>query len=481
MSSSSESDSNSATAPSPPVTAPAPVSISSHGLEAYHTHLVEAAKLATQLTQEQKDALETIANQMARPGRGLLAADESVPTLGKRLVAAGLVNDEETRRAYREVLFGHPEMGEYLSGAILFSETLGQKAIKDPEGRLFPALLQSKGVLPGVKVDTGLEPLGYSPRETHTTGMDDLMKRCQGFYAQGARFAKWRAVIRIDETAQLPTRACMQINSAELARYAAVCQACGLVPIVEPEILIEGSHTAETFARVTEAALSEVYYTMAQAKVFLEGTLLKPQMVMPGVDSTPEERPTPEEAARRTLEVLRRRVPPAVPGIMFLSGGQTEEQATQNLTLINQLAKRAPSSFRPSLTTCPWILSFSFGRSLQASVLAAWMGKEENYTAAVAIAGELAKANAQAQLGEYVGPHPSLLKDKSLHETNRGFYGQGVAGVAGAAASGEKEKTAEAPTEGLAEKPGEEEVGKADIQAAVSADATERESSRSTL
>jgi len=357
MSSSSESDSNSATAPSPPVTAPAPVSISSHGLEAYHTHLVEAAKLATQLTQEQKDALETIANQMARPGRGLLAADESVPTLGKRLVAAGLVNDEETRRAYREVLFGHPEMGEYLSGAILFSETLGQKAIKDPEGRLFPALLQSKGVLPGVKVDTGLEPLGYSPRETHTTGMDDLMERCKGFYAQGARFAKWRAVIRIDETAQLPTRACMQINSAELARYAAVCQACGLVPIVEPEILIEGSHTAETFARVTEAALSEVYYTMAQAKVFLEGyvregrgigmdrtegrtssylsyhrlpsppilainsTLLKPQMIMPGVDSPPEERPTPEEAARRTLEVLRRRVPPAVPGIMFLSGG----------------------------------------------------------------------------------------------------------------------------------------------------------------
>lgn len=329
---------------------------------------MEAAKLAAQLTQEQKDALETIANQMARPGRGLLAADESVPTLGKRLVAAGLVNDEETRRAYREVLFGHPDMGEYLSGAILFSETLGQKAAKDPEGRLFPALLQSKGVLPGVKVDTGLEPLGYSPRETHTKGMDDLMERCQGFYAQGARFAKWRAVIRIDETAQLPTRACMQINSAELARYAAVCQACGLVPIVEPEILIEGPHTAETFARVTEAALSEVYYTLAQAKIFLEGyvkgwnwlvgmrereeglgrsfffcqvlffadphpsppslppsthtnsTLLKPQMIMPGVDCPPDERPTAEEAARRTLEVLRRRVPPAVPGIVFLSG-----------------------------------------------------------------------------------------------------------------------------------------------------------------
>lgn len=272
----SETDSTTTPTPPPPPppaapAAPAPTSTSSHGLEAYHTHLMEAAKLAAQLTQEQKDALETIANQMARPGRGLLAADESVPTLGKRLVAAGLVNDEETRRAYREVLFGHPDIGEYLSGAILFSETLGQKAAKDPEGRLFPALLRSKGVLPGVKVDTGLEPLGYSPRETHTKGMDDLMERCQGFYAQGARFAKWRAVIRIDETAQLPTRACMQINSAELARYAAVCQACGLVPIVEPEILIEGPHTAETFARVTEAALSEVYYTLAQAKIFLEG------------------------------------------------------------------------------------------------------------------------------------------------------------------------------------------------------------------
>lgn len=244
---------------------------SSHGLEAYHLHLMEAAKLAAQLTQHQKNALETIANQMARPGRGLLAADESVPTLGKRLVAAGLVNDEETRRAYREVLFSHPDLGEYLSGAILFSETLGQKAVKDAEGRLFPALLESKGVLPGVKVDLGLEPLEYSARETHTKGMNDLMERCQEFYAQGARFAKWRAVIRIDEAANLPTRACMQINSAELARYAATCQACGLVPIVEPEILIEGAHSAETFARVTEAALSEVYYTLAQAKVFLEG------------------------------------------------------------------------------------------------------------------------------------------------------------------------------------------------------------------
>ncbi|EWM25057.1 fructose- -bisphosphate [Nannochloropsis gaditana] len=394
---------------------------SSHGLEAYHLHLMEAAKLAAQLTQHQKNALETIANQMARPGRGLLAADESVPTLGKRLVAAGLVNDEETRRAYREVLFSHPDLGEYLSGAILFSETLGQKAVKDAEGRLFPALLQSKGVLPGVKVDLGLEPLEYSARETHTKGMNDLMERCQEFYAQGARFAKWRAVIRIDEAANLPTRACMQINSAELARYAATCQACGLVPIVEPEILIEGAHSAETFARVTEAALSEVYYTLAQAKVFLEGTLLKPQMIMPGVDSPSEGRPRPEEAARRTLEALRRRVPPAVPGVVFLSGGQTEEQATQNLNLINQLAKRPASPFRPSSTTCPWILSFSFGRSLQASVLATWDGKDKNYEKAMEVAGALAKANAQAQLGEYQGPHPSVLKGQSLHETNRGW------------------------------------------------------------
>ncbi len=428
-----------------------------HGLEAYHMHLMEAAKLASQLSQPQKDALEATANQMARPGRGLLAADESVPTLGKRLVAAGLANDEETRRSYREVLFSHPDLGQYLSGAILHSETLGQTARKDSEGRTFPELLQSKGVLPGIKVDLGLEPLEYSPQETHTKGLDDLLERCSQYYEQGARFAKWRAVIRIDEGAQLPTRACMQINSAELARYAAVCQVCGLVPIVEPEILIEGTHSAETFARVTEATLSEVYYTLAQAKVFLEGTILKPQMIMAGVDSPAEERPTPAAAAKRTLDVLRRRVPPAVPGIVFLSGGQTEEQATSNLNFINQLAKQPASATRET-SGCPWILSFSFGRSLQASVLSVWEGKEDNYEAAVQIAGALAKANAEAQLGQFQGPHPSVLQGKSLHETHRG-WGGGNGGVdgsgSGAVAAGEapveEEKKAEEDSAGKAE------------------------------
>jgi len=362
------------------------------------------------LTEEMKESLAETAQKIASPGKGILAADESTGTIGKRLVKAGLENIPEARRAYREVLFAHPDLGNYLGGSILFEETLLQT---NSEGVLFPQVLASKGVLPGVKTDKGLDPLNDSPRETQTKGMDTLLERSRKYVKQGAKFAKWRAVIRISEAEGLPTNEAMKINAIQLARYAMISQIAGLVPIVEPEILIEGTHSADKFAEISENMIGKVYHCLSEANVFLEGTLLKPQMILAGVDNP--KKPTSQELAEKTLQVLRRRVPPAVPGIMFLSGGQTEEEATINLNLINTLAKAEP-------TKHPWHLSFSFGRSLQGSVLELHAQGPDKKDQAIEMACALAKVNSQAQLGTYVGGnHPSLLGNKSLHETNRGW------------------------------------------------------------
>ncbi|CAM9316515.1 unnamed protein product [Ectocarpus sp. 6 AP-2014] len=364
------------------------------------------------LSEEQKDALASTAQALATRGKGILAADESTPTIGKRLEAAGLSNDAETRRRYREVLLAHPQIGEWLAGAILFEETLGQA---NSDGVAFPQVLKDKGVLTGVKTDKGLAPIPGSPRETTTRGMDTLLARSKGYYQQGARFAKWRATIRIDAEAGLPTRDAIHANAVGLARYAALSQAAGLTPIVEPEILIEGTHSPELFAEVSERVLGAVYGALSEAGVFLEGTLLKPQMIMAGVDA-PEKKASSALTAELTLRTLRRRVPPAVPGVFFLSGGQSEEDATVNLDLINRTAAAEDAGRR-----YPWTMSFSFGRSLQASVLKVWEGNAENFDAAVEMAGGLAKANATAQLGQYEGPHPSISGDSSLHDPNRGW------------------------------------------------------------
>ncbi|CAM9499567.1 unnamed protein product [Chrysoparadoxa australica] len=405
---------------------------------------------ALQLTDKEKNGLRETASALASSGRGILAADESVGTVGKRLEKAGLTNDFETRRRYREVLFSCDGLGEYLAGAILFEETLMEQNHSD--GRTFVEVLQDSGVLVGIKTDKGLQPLPYSPKETWTAGMDSLLERSRKYYERGARFAKWRAVIRItrgadgkvvqllqgpqdpfkppfmrqgrmcipflsagNEHASLPSSDAVELNAKQLAAYAVISQRAGLVPIVEPEVLIEGDHTAEEFAQVSEMVLGAVYGELARAGVYLEGTLLKPQMMMAGIDA--QTKHTREELVDLTLQVLRRRVPPAVPGVMFLSGGQSEEEATMNLSALNVAAAADPRH--------PWTLSFSFGRSLQGSVLEIWQGRDENNAEAVAMAGALAAANAKAQKGEWgAEAHPSVLSGKSMHDPNRGWQGK---------------------------------------------------------
>lgn len=374
------------------------------------------------LSPQQKAALEETAAQIASRGKGILAADESPQTIGKRLVKAGLTNTPEVRGQYREVLLGHPRLGEFLSGCILHEETLGQS---DRFNVYFPQVLSDKGILPGVKVDKGLAPLDGSPQETWTKGLGDLHQRCKRYHEAGARFAKWRAVIRIDGAHGLPTDAAIRRNARELACYARIAQAAKLVPIVEPEVLIEGGHSARAFEEVTGRVLSAVYAALAVAGVHLEGTLLKPQMIVPGVDWVGP-KPAPRETAEATLRVLRRHVPPAVPGIVFLSGGQSEVEATRNLAEINRVASE--ESGPSGRSRYPWTLSFSFGRSLQASVLQVWTEKgakgAEAMEEAMHVGMLLAQANSAAQRGEYEeGGHPSRVEAASLHETHRGWGG----------------------------------------------------------
>jgi fructose-bisphosphate aldolase class I len=303
-----------------------------------------------------------------------------------------VANTEEARQAYRGLLFTCPGLGEYISGAILYEETLFQN---HADGTPFVKKLNEIGVIPGIKVDTGLAALpGGHPVETWCSGLDGLVERAQKYYAQGARFAKWRAVLQITSDGA-PSNLSIQENAWGLARYARAVQEAGLVPIVEPEILMDGDHNVATTAAVQEKVLAAVYKALADNGVYLEGSLLKPSMTCPGADCT--EPVTSEQIAKATIQTLQRHVPSAVPGIMFLSGGMSEEEASINLNTMNSLPREGA-----------WSLSFSYGRALQQSCLKAWQGKPENVKAAQAALMARAKANSEANLGKYVaGSQPS--------------------------------------------------------------------------
>eukprot|EP00274_Cyanoptyche_gloeocystis_P006187 CAMPEP_0196652264 /NCGR_PEP_ID=MMETSP1086-20130531/1510_1 /TAXON_ID=77921 /ORGANISM="Cyanoptyche gloeocystis , Strain SAG4.97" /LENGTH=357 /DNA_ID=CAMNT_0041982707 /DNA_START=184 /DNA_END=1257 /DNA_ORIENTATION=+ len=330
------------------------------------------------------------ARKLAAPGKGLLAADESTGTIGKRFQGIHVENTEPNRAQYRELLFSAEGLGEFISGAILFEETLFQKG---PSGATMVEMLRKQGIIPGIKVDKGTVPILGTDNETATQGLDGLGARCAEYYKQGARFAKWRAVLKIGP--HEPSELAIAENAHGLARYASICQENGLVPIVEPEVLMDGSHDIETCGAATEKVLAGVYKALADHQVLLEGTLLKPNMITPGADS--KQKFTPNDVAKLTLRTLLRRVPPAVPGIMFLSGGQAEEEASLNLVALNKLPDHRP-----------WSLSFSYGRALQQSCLKTWLGKAENVPKAQEALLARAKANHLAQLGKYEGGLPTL-------------------------------------------------------------------------
>jgi len=326
------------------------------------------------------EELVATANKIASKGRGILAMDESNATCGKRLDSIGMENTEPNRLAYRELLVTTPGLGQYISGAILFEETLYQTA---STGKTIVQILNDQGIVPGIKTDKGLVPLANSNGESWCTGLDGLDKRSAEYYKAGARFCKWRTVVSIPAG---PSNIALQDAAYGLARYAAISQNAGLVPIVEPEVLLDGEHDIDRCLEVQEAIWAQTFKYLADQKVLFEGILLKPAMVTPGADSKIKE--TPERVAEYTLKMLRRRVPPAVPGIMFLSGGQSELEATLNLNAMNK-------------TPNPWHVSFSYARALQNSVLKTWQGKPENAKAAQEALLKRAKANSDAQLGKY--------------------------------------------------------------------------------
>ena len=333
------------------------------------------------------------AQLISRPGHGILATDESVPTAGRRLEAIGLENTEQHRRAYRELLYTTAGLGQYISGCIMFDETIYQSTAA---GERFVDVLRDEGIVVGVKVDTGLQPLVGTDGETATQGLDGLGARCKAYYDKGARFAKWRAVLKIGPG--LPSERAIAENANALGRYASICQENGLVPIVEPEITLgPGDYTIERAAYESERVLSHVFRALNTHDVMLEAMLLKPSMVLPGLDASLAEN-DPDEVARLTVQTMMRSVPPAVPGIHFLSGGMGAEEATQNL---QQLQKVCPQP-------APWALSFSYGRALQDAVLKAWKGDPSCVGVAQALLLELARVNAEAQLGTWnEKEHPS--------------------------------------------------------------------------
>lgn len=331
---------------------------------------------------ETAEVLAKTARAMVAQGKGILAADESSPTIKKRFDTIDTPSTEENRRAYRELLFSAPGIEEYISGVILFEETLGQS---DSRGIPFAEVLSNRGIIPGIKVDKGLADIPGTQEEKATQGLDGLGSRLETYREQGARFAKWRAVIHIGY--HRPTRLAVDINAHGLARYAALSQAAGLVPIVEPEILMTGDHKIETCERVSEWVLNRVFSELIDHRVLLEGMVLKPSMVTSG-DTCPD--PAGISAvARATLEVFKRAVPAAVPGIAFLSGGQSSELATAHLNAMNQAGPH------------PWELSFSYGRALQEKPLKAWGGTADNKTAAQAALLHRAKCNGAARYGKY--------------------------------------------------------------------------------
>jgi fructose-bisphosphate aldolase class I len=329
------------------------------------------------------DHIERTARALVADGKGILAADETVATLTKRFDALGIRSTEASRRTYREMLFTAPDVARFISGVIMHDETIRQKS---SAGSPFPQLLASQGIVPGIKVDTGAKPLAGSDGETVTEGLDGLRDRLAEYRGMGAGFAKWRAVIRIGPAQ--PTRACIAANGHALARYAALCQEGGLVPIVEPEVLMDGAHTIERCAEVTATVLHAVFEALVEQRVALEAMLLKPSMVIAGKDCA---RPsTVLEVATATLRCLRRHVPAAVPGIVFLSGGQSDRLATAHLNAINRLGGAKP-----------WNLSFSYGRALQDSALEAWGGRDENLARGQQAIAHRARCNGAASLGTY--------------------------------------------------------------------------------
>ncbi|TBW55168.1 fructose-bisphosphate aldolase class I [Marinobacter halodurans] len=326
--------------------------------------------------------LQKTIEDMIDAERGILAADESTGTMTKRLAAVGVDSTEENRRWYRTMLLSTPDVGKYISGVIFYEETLGQK---DDNGTPLAELAASQGIVPGIKVDKGKGELPGAPGDMITYGLDGLAERLDGYKAQGARFAKWREVYPI--TDHNPTALGLTANAEMLARYAAVCQAAGIVPIVEPEVLIDGNHSMERAAEVNEQVWHAVFHALHQHGVVLEHMILKPSMVTPGKDRGPA---APEEVAEMTLRILRRTVPAAVPSINFLSGGQTPEQATANLNALNQLRDRAP-----------WQLSMSYGRALQEHAMQAWGGDPANREKAQQAFFKRARLNSLARQGQY--------------------------------------------------------------------------------
>jgi len=329
-----------------------------------------------------KDTLHATITDMVQKGKGILAADESLPTIAKRFKPIGADSNEENRRRYRALLFAAPGIEKYISGVIEFEETLLQQS---DEGVVLSEVLAQRGIVPGIKVDKGKGPLPGAAGDLITYGLDGLEDRLALYKKQGARFAKWREVYPI--TTHNPTQLGRHANAEMLARYAAACQGQGIVPIVEPEVLIDGDHDIERCAEVTEHVLHTVFHALHMHGVVLEHMILKPNMVLPGKDCR---RASPEEIADATINVFRRSVPAAVPSINFLSGGQGPEEATANLNAINALH-----------TESPWLLSFSYGRALQQPVLHAWQGKKENTTAAQQALLKRARLNGAAQLGQY--------------------------------------------------------------------------------
>jgi fructose-bisphosphate aldolase class I len=326
--------------------------------------------------------LEATINDMVQKGRGILAADESAPTIASRFKAIDVESTEENRRFWRSALLTTAGLGKYISGTILFEETLVQKT---DSGNTIPEAAWAEKIVPGIKVDKGKIPLALSPGDLITQGLDGLAERLRGYKEQGARFAKWREVYSIENN--VPTQHGIEANAEMLARYAAVCQEEGLVPIVEPEVLMDGGHDIDRHAEVTEAVQREVFYALSRHNVVLELMILKPNMILPGKDNR---RAAPEEVAEATLRVLRRTVPTAMPSINFLSGGMGPEESTINLNAIN---RQAPDGL--------WKLSISYGRALQQPALQAWQGKAENLQAAQQALLKRARLNHMAMLGEY--------------------------------------------------------------------------------
>jgi len=336
------------------------------------------------LSEEQQQELIKNAQFLVANGKGILAADESTATIGKRLSAINTENNEENRRMYRELLFtSSDELAKYISGVILFEETLYQKTAS---GEPFVKILKSKGIMPGIKVDKGTVQLAGTDGETTTQGLDGLGDRCRKYKADGADFAKWRNTIKIGKN--MPSQLSLIENANVLARYASICQQNGLVPIVEPEVLIDGDHDLETCQSTQEKVLAAVYKALSDHHVLLEGTLLKCSMVTAGQACNKPY--TVEQNALATVVALRRTVPAAVPGVVFLSGGQSEEEATVNLNAINQVKLMRP-----------WALTFSFGRALQQTVLKSWSGKRENIELAQQELIKRAKVNWEAAQGIY--------------------------------------------------------------------------------